>query len=311
MATTLTAVGSRLDAMEVHPALRLTPDLHAREIAAGGGAARNEASDSAAAATRRLQEAAEELGEMIGAVRTGTEQRRRVLIALAIGAALGFVAWWPLTAVLPWGGGAWLAATLMDNHDRWETGQALMRGANPLELGRMVRLYNACPSAITAEQCEAAMAAAASPAAPPVPPPEAVKPGRSADKPAFRQGFRRRCGGTACALGGVGAAAPLPPEGRLYFTAAKRAPAGRAGPISAATPRHTAVASHRRHRFQLERIREATPFPACLRHLHLLAFQPIKGVRSIEAGPRRARLLVVKQSVIVSFSSTKSTEYKV
>jgi hypothetical protein len=52
MAKTLTAVGSRLEAMEAHPALRLTPDLHAREIAAGVRAARNEASDSAAAATR-------------------------------------------------------------------------------------------------------------------------------------------------------------------------------------------------------------------------------------------------------------------
>jgi hypothetical protein len=188
MATTLTAVGSRLDAMEAHPALRLTPDLHAREIAAGVRAARNEASNSASAGVMRLQEAARELGEMIGAVRTGIDQRRRVIIALALGAALGFLAWWPLVAVLPWGGGDWLAATLIGG-DRWLAGQTLMREADPKTWDRMVQLYNACPHAITADQCQAAMAAAASPAAPPVPPPEAVKPAPAAP---VRPGVRSR-----------------------------------------------------------------------------------------------------------------------
>jgi hypothetical protein len=182
MAKTLTAVGSRLDAMEAHPALRLTPDLHAREIAAGVRAARNEASDSAAAATRRLQEAAQELGEMIGAVRTATEQRQWMIIALATGAALGFLAWWPLVAVLPWGGGHWLAATLIGGGP-WRAGGALMREADTVTWERMVRLYEGCPTAITTEQCQAAMAAAASP------PPEAVKPASAAP---VRPGVRSR-----------------------------------------------------------------------------------------------------------------------
>jgi hypothetical protein len=182
MAKTLTAVGSRLDAMEAHPALRLTPDLHAREIAAGVRAARNEASDSAAAAARRLQEAAQELGEMIGAVRTATEQRQWMIIALATGAALGFLAWWPLVAVLPWGGGHWLAATLIGGGP-WRAGGALMREADTVTWERMVRLYEGCPTAITTEQCQAAMAAAASP------PPEAVKPASAAP---VRPGVRSR-----------------------------------------------------------------------------------------------------------------------
>ena len=186
MAKTLTAVGSRLEAMEAHPALRLTPDLHARQIAAGVRAARDEASDSAAAAARRLQEAARTLGEMIGAARTATEQRRRVFIALAIGAALGFVAWWPLTAVLPWGGGDWLAATLIGGGP-WRAGQTLMREADPGTWDRMVRLYKGCPDAASVEQCEAAMAVRASPVAPPVMPPEAVKPAPAAPvRPAAR-----------------------------------------------------------------------------------------------------------------------------
>ena len=188
MAKTLTAVGGRLDAMEAHPALRLTPDLHAREIAAGVRAARNEASDSAAAATRRLQEATQELGEMISAVRTATEQRQWMIIALATGAALGFLAWWPLVAVLPWGGGDWLAATLIGG-ERWLAGQTLMREGDPKTWDRMVGLYNACPHGITTDQCQAAMAAAASPAAPPVPSPEAVKPAPAAP---VRPGVRSR-----------------------------------------------------------------------------------------------------------------------
>jgi hypothetical protein len=98
------------------------------------------------------------------------------------------LAWWPLTAVLPWGGGNWLAATLIGG-DRWLAGQTLMREADPKTWDRMVQLYNACPRAITADQCQAAMAAAASPPAPPVPPPEAVKSGPAAP---VRPGVRSR-----------------------------------------------------------------------------------------------------------------------
>jgi hypothetical protein len=63
-----------------------------------------------------------------------------MIIALATGAALGFLAWWPLVAVLPWGGGHWLAATLIGGGP-WRAGAALMREADPVDWDRMVGLY--------------------------------------------------------------------------------------------------------------------------------------------------------------------------
>ena len=71
---------------------------------------------------------------------------------------MGFVLWWPLTQVLPWGVGNRLAATLIDGGGRWEAGRVLMREEDPRSWERMVRLYRACPQDSTMELCEAVMA---------------------------------------------------------------------------------------------------------------------------------------------------------
>lgn len=77
---------------------------------------------------------------------------------MAIGAALGFVLWWPLTLLLPWGGGNRLAATLIDGGGRWAAGRVLMHEEDPRSWERMARLYRACPQDSATELCEAAMA---------------------------------------------------------------------------------------------------------------------------------------------------------
>ena len=59
--------------------------------------------------------------------------------------------------LIPWGGGHWLASTLIGG-GRWGAGQTLMEEANPAVWERMVRLYRACPLDTTTELCEAAMA---------------------------------------------------------------------------------------------------------------------------------------------------------
>jgi len=100
-----------------------------------------------------------------------------------VGVALGFVAWWPLTRVLPRGGGAWLATTVIGG-GRWLAGQTLMREADPVTWERMTRLYNACPIAIATDLCQAAMAERTAPAAPLPIPPEGAKSGLPGAVPA-------------------------------------------------------------------------------------------------------------------------------
>ena len=179
----LTAIGSRLDRMEAHPALRLTPEQHTQQIAAGIRAARGEVLQSVAAAGTQLDEATRALQAMIGAAQSRRAQRRQVWIAAVVGVALGFVAWWPLTRVLPRGGGAWLATTVIGG-GRWLAGQTLMREADPVTWERMTRLYNACPIAIATDLCQAAMAERMAPAAPLPIPPEGAKSGLPGAVPA-------------------------------------------------------------------------------------------------------------------------------
>ena len=183
MGKVLTAIGSRLDKMEAHPALRLTPEQHTQQIAAGIRAARGEVLQSVAAAGTQLDEATRALQAMIGAAQSRRAQRRQVWIAAVVGVVLGFVAWWPLTRVLPRGGGAWLATTVIGG-GRWVAGQALMREADPVTWERMTRLYNACPAETVIDLCQAAMAERASPAAPPPIPPEGAKSGLPGAVPA-------------------------------------------------------------------------------------------------------------------------------
>jgi len=183
MGKVLTAIGSRLDRMEAHPALPLTPEQHAQQIAAGIRAARGEVLQSVAAAGTQLDEATRALQAMIGAAQSRRAQRRQVWIAAVVGVALGFVAWWPLTRVLPRGGGAWLATTVIGG-GRWLAGQTLMREADPVTWERMTRLYNACPIAIATDLCQAAMAERTAPAAPLQIPPEGAKSGLPGAVPA-------------------------------------------------------------------------------------------------------------------------------
>jgi hypothetical protein len=48
-----------------------------------------------------------------------------------------------LVAVLPGGGGDWLAAQLIGGGP-WEAGQTLMRDADPESFAKLVKLYNTC-----------------------------------------------------------------------------------------------------------------------------------------------------------------------
>ena len=69
----------------------------------------------------------------------------------------GVLLWFLLTAMLPWGGGTWLAGLAFGG--RWNAGQAMMQDASPAAWEPMVGLYKACHQDSTTELCEAAIAA--------------------------------------------------------------------------------------------------------------------------------------------------------
>lgn len=157
IAQELKEVGDRLDDIEGHPALALTPEEHAQQVAEAAKQARETAAGGAKWASTELAKASGELKQIVGSAHDQLAQRGREWGALLIGAALGLVLWWPLAWLIPWGGGDWLASTLIGG-GRWKAGQALMREADPEAWGRMVQLYNACPKDASTELCEAAMA---------------------------------------------------------------------------------------------------------------------------------------------------------
>ncbi|MDA8250378.1 MAG: DUF6118 family protein [Rhodospirillales bacterium] len=159
MAQELRAVGQLLAAIGEHPALRLTPGEITHQVAAGVREAGEDAARGHAAAGSRLEEAVRELRALIGAAQSQVAQQWHMLIAGVGGAVLGFLVWYPLVWLTPWGGGDWLAASLIGG-GRWEAGQTLLREADPATWDRIVRLTQACGEQTT-EVCAAAIEAKA------------------------------------------------------------------------------------------------------------------------------------------------------
>jgi len=144
--------------MEAHPALALTPEQHAQQVAAAVKKAREDAAESAKWASTQLATASGELRGIVGSATDQLTQQWREWAMAALGAAMGFMMWWPLLWILPWGLGDRLASTVAAGEGRWGAGETLMREADPEAWGRMARLYKACPADASTDLCEAAMA---------------------------------------------------------------------------------------------------------------------------------------------------------
>ncbi len=168
IAQELHAVGKRLDGIETHPAMRLTPAAYAQQVTMGVRQAQDESGRGLTHAQGRFSDGLQEIRRLIGSAHSQLAQQRREYVAVAIGAALGFVVWWPLVFLTPWGGGHWLAATLIGG-GQWQAGETLMQEEDPVTWDRMVRLYKACPQDSTTELCEAALAVRAMPQGRPLP----------------------------------------------------------------------------------------------------------------------------------------------
>ncbi len=167
IAKELKGIGARLDAMERAPALAVTAADQAagvrRELHQIGQDARSGLVHSQA----QLDGTVRELRGMIGSAREWRDQKQWLWTAGACGAMAGAVLWFLLTAMLPWGGGTWLAGLAWGG--RWTAGEAMMQDANPGQWERMVRLYKACPQDSTTDLCEAAEAVRTIPPSRPLP----------------------------------------------------------------------------------------------------------------------------------------------
>jgi len=174
IAKELKAVSTRLDGIERHPALKMTPASYRAEIEAVARATATAASRPFVDSLHDAQIATRKLESLAGRVRDRQEQQRWLATVGGVGVLGGVLLWLLLIRVLPWGAGDWLAALPLGG-GRWTAGQSLMREADPVTWDKMVRLYKACPQESTTELCEAALTVRTIPPAPAQAAPEGAK----------------------------------------------------------------------------------------------------------------------------------------
>ena len=179
----LQAVEGRLKAIEGKPALGLTPAAFVAEIRSAGLTASEQGATALRTATSALGTASEEFKSVLGGARARGEQDAWIGTAAVAGVIAGVLLWYLAAALLPWGAGHWLAASLVGG-GRWEAGSVLLQEADPKAWDRMVQLDKACGDSRVA-LCEAAIALWANPPVAQAPPaPEAAKPAPPAAAPA-------------------------------------------------------------------------------------------------------------------------------
>jgi hypothetical protein len=131
------AMGARLEAMEGHPALQLTPEAFgARVEQAVTEASRQVLRDSEGAA-RAISWANQEAQAIIGSARTREAQNWRLLEVAALGVAAGLILFpllgFPLARNLPFGSLPDRLATAALGEDGWSAGTGLMSRADPAQ----------------------------------------------------------------------------------------------------------------------------------------------------------------------------------
>src|ERR1700722_13747285 len=126
----LNTVAQSLAVMEKHPALKLTPEQHARAVVLAGEGLLREAEQKFDGAARDFTHAQRELVQVIGTIR-GRYQQWEWLAWTALGAFfLGLLISPMFARVLPFGWDGQVAAFII-NADRWDAGSALMKAQSP------------------------------------------------------------------------------------------------------------------------------------------------------------------------------------
>ncbi|OYV32135.1 MAG: hypothetical protein B7Z81_13155 [Acidocella sp. 20-61-6] len=141
VAQVLAAVVGRLDVIEKHPALRLTPEQHRQAIAREGNELMRDAAGNLHAATLEQNRARGELAGMIGTMRGQDSQWNWVFYTGLVACVVGMLLSPFLASVLPFGLNGQVAALVMRD-SRWGAGWDLLRAANPGDADDAAAGYN-------------------------------------------------------------------------------------------------------------------------------------------------------------------------
>ncbi len=141
VAQALAVVVGRLDVIEKHSALRLTPEQHRQAIAREGNELMRDAAGALQAATQEQNRVRGELAGMIGTMRGQDSQWNRVFYTGLVACVAGILLSPFLASVLPFGLNGQVAALVMRD-SRWGAGWDLLRAANPGDASDAAAGYN-------------------------------------------------------------------------------------------------------------------------------------------------------------------------
>jgi Family of unknown function (DUF6118) len=136
MATNFETFTQELEELAARPALELTPEALAKQIAAAGAAARKAEQESLASATATFVKLGSEMAGFLASARTENEQNKWVLgfggLCLAFGLVAATVLPGPIYRAMPksWHWPEKRAANMLDRH-MWEAGERLQAVADP------------------------------------------------------------------------------------------------------------------------------------------------------------------------------------
>jgi hypothetical protein len=136
MATNFEAVTEELEKLSSKPALELTPEALAKQIAAAGAAARKAEQESLASAMATFAKLGSETAGFLASARTENEQNKWVLgfggLCLAFGLVAATVLPVPVYRAMPesWHWPEKRAANVLDR-DMWDAGERLQAVADP------------------------------------------------------------------------------------------------------------------------------------------------------------------------------------
>jgi hypothetical protein len=126
----LAGVSGRLDGIERHPALRMTPEQHQHAIAQAGNGLMREAVANLHHATTAAERERGELVGLIGSARAQDKQLKWLLWTGGIALLFGLLVSPVFARLLPFGLDGRVAAFILQA-DRWEAGAGLMQAGNP------------------------------------------------------------------------------------------------------------------------------------------------------------------------------------
>lgn len=126
----LQEVASRLQSIEGHPALRMTPEHHQHAMAHAGSVVMHESTSRLDLAMQAIRGHASELRALIGSVRERDRQLKWLVVTGATALLIGLLVSPIFARLLPFGLDGRIAAVIM-GADRWQAGEKLMAAASP------------------------------------------------------------------------------------------------------------------------------------------------------------------------------------